>query len=564
MKALQWALAILLFLTAVGYVGSKMRPQTYESEFDLAAFAQLPATADGRVKPIDTIARVALLQASGYQSVDPRGEKIPAVKWYADLIAHRPASLDYPTFQITHPDILGLMDIKQTKRKIFSIREVFTHGPAVFEQARLAADLKNQDRKPFHRHVLKLANAMHQVDQLASARTPHLIPPIAADQPWMTLSEAAIRKDDSEATRLWATMLERYVADDANGFNQAVEQYCSLLDEHQSAEIARTRFETWFNHFALFEQGAGLYVFAFVLMCFSFLLSGISLKGWSRSLCWSAIYVLLLTFLLHSFGIGARMWLQGRPPVTNLYSSAVFIGWFCVPAALVVEYFFRKGLGVATAAIIGFLTLIVAHHLAMVEGDTMKNMQAVLDTNFWLATHVPTVTIGYAATFLAGFLAILFISLGLATPLLSRDVMKLFARAVYGVICFAMLLSFVGTILGGIWADQSWGRFWGWDPKENGAVLIVLINALILHARWAGLVRERGMMVLAVAGNIVTAWSWFGTNMLGFGLHAYGAMDSAKFWLYVFVASQLLMIALGCLPKSIWLSYTAQKTSVSI
>jgi ABC-type transport system involved in cytochrome c biogenesis permease subunit len=93
---------------------------------------------------------------------------------------------------------------------------------------------------------------------------------------------------------------------------------------------------------------------------------------------------------------------------------------------------------------------------------------------------------------------------------------------IYGVVCFALLFSFTGTILGGIWADQSWGRFWGWDPKENGAVLIVLWNALILHARWGGVIRHRGRAVLAVLGNVVTAFSWVGTNLLGIGLHSYG------------------------------------------
>lgn len=125
---------------------------------------------------------------------------------------------------------------------------------------------------------------------------------------------------------------------------------------------------------------------------------------------------------------------------------------------------------------------------------------------------------------------------------------------VYGVVCFALLLSFVGTVLGGIWADQSWGRFWGWDPKENGAALVVLLNAIILHARWGGLVRTRGIMVLAVAGNIVTAWSWFGTNMLGVGLHSYGFMDSAAMLLIGFVISQFLFMSLGLLPVRAWRS----------
>jgi hypothetical protein len=128
-------------------------------------------------------------------------------------------------------------------------------------------------------------------------------------------------------------------------------------------------------------------------------------------------------------------------------------------------------------------------------------------------------------------------------------------------VCFALLLSFVGTVLGGIWADQSWGRFWGWDPKENGAALIVLITAIILHARWGGLIRERGIMVLAVFGNIVTAWSWFGTNMLGVGLHAYGFMDAAVFWLMAFVVSQLAIMAAGLVPAAAWRSSGVPKST---
>src|SRR5207244_2190084 len=155
-------------------------------------------------------------------------------------------------------------------------------------------------------------------------------------------------------------------------------------------------------------------------------------------------------------------------------------------------------------------------------GDTMKVLQAVLDTNFWLATHVIIINLGYAATFLAGILGIVYVIRGFFTSSLNRDAGKDLIRMIYGVVCFAMPFSFIGTVLGGIWADQSWGRFWGWDPKENGAVLIVLANALLLHARWGGLVKDRGIACLAIFGNIVTSWSWFGTNMLGVGLHSYG------------------------------------------
>src|SRR5262249_37853720 len=123
--------------------------------------------------------------------------------------------------------------------------------------------------------------------------------------------------------------------------------------------------------------------------------------------------------------------------------------------------------------------------------------------------------------------------------------------------------SFVGTVLGGIGAEQGWGRFWGWDPKENGALLIVIMNALILHARWAGMVKQRGMAVLAMVGNMVTGWSWFGTNQLSVGLHAYGfnktlANGCAYFWI-----SQMALIGTGLIPLKYWRSFQAKAAAVA-
>jgi len=279
--------------------------------------------------------------------------------------------------------------------------------------------------------------------------------------------------------------------------------------------------------------------------------------GWSRPLNRSAFYVTLIALALHTFGLAARMYLQGRPPVTNLYSSAVFIGWGTVIIGLFLERLFRDGIGLACSAVIGFITLIIAHHLAG-SGDTLEMLRAVLDTNIWLATHVVSITIGYSAMFLAGMLAMIYVIRGVLTRSLTRESAQSLARMTYGVLCFATLFSFVGTVLGGIWADQSWGRFWGWDPKENGALLIVLWCAIILHARWGGYIKQRGLMVLALFGNVITSFSWFGVNMLGVGLHSYGFMDKAFPWLMAFVASQLALMALAALPLHRWRSFPTQ------
>jgi len=220
------------------------------------------------------------------------------------------------------------------------------------------------------------------------------------------------------------------------------------------------------------------------------------------------------------------------------------------------------GIGNFIGGAIGFVTSIIAHHLAL-GGDTLEMMQAVLDTNFWLATHVVCITLGYAATFVAGFVAIAFILLGVFTPLLTREWFKSLSQIIYGVVCFATLLSFTGTVLGGIWADESWGRFWGWDPKENGALLIVVWNALILHARWCGWVKQRGVAVLALVGNMITAWSWFGTNQLGVGLHSYGFNETLAIWIRWFWLTHLGLIGIGLIPTRVWRSFGQEPASTA-
>src|SRR5262249_55535083 len=230
------------------------------------------------------------------------------------------------------------------------------------------------------------------------------------------------------------------------------------------------------------------------------------------------------------------------------------IGWGGLALCLTLEAIYKLGVGSFAGAVLGFATMLVARFLAE-SGDTLEMLQAVLDTNFWLATHVTCVTLGYVATFVSGLIAIVYIVGGVFTTGMRGESGKQVAGMMYGTICFATLLSFTGTVLGGIWADQSWRRLWGWDRKENGAVLIVIWTALILHARWGGLIKPRGMAVLAVFGNMVTAWSWFGTNQLGIGLHAYGfdnrlATGCALFWV-----SQLLIAGLGMVPLRFWASF---------
>ena len=386
---------------------------------------------------------------------------------------------------------------------------------------------------------------------------PLSVPPQPGRREWQTFAQAAAHglapeppEDPASARVTWhlATILGAYAGDDPQTFNREVDR---LRQEFRAAPLpdvdpVRLDYEAFFNHFAPFYHASVLYLAAFLFAALAWL-------GWSGPLNRASFWVILVTFGIHTFALASRMYISGRPPVTNLYSSAVFIGWAAVLLGLGLEVVYRLGIGNVIAATGGFATLLIAHFLAG-SGDTFAVLQAVLDTQFWLATHVVCITLGYSATYVAGLLGAIYILRGVLTPSLAPETGKELARMIYGTTCFAILFSFVGTVLGGLWADDSWGRFWGWDPKENGALLIVLWNAVVLHARWGGMVRERGLAALAVAGNIVVSWSWFGVNELGIGLHSYGFTEGVLQALGLFVVSQLAIIALSLLPERLWRS----------
>ncbi len=266
---------------------------------------------------------------------------------------------------------------------------------------------------------------------------------------------------------------------------------------------------------------------------------------WQNGYFWKTILILTLSALaLQTFGIGIRIFIEGRPPVTNLYSSAIFISWVAALIGFILEINKPSGMGFTVLGILGGATLLVASKLEL-GGNTIESLRAVLNSNFWLATHVVIITIGYGATLFAGFLSNLFIIRSLIKKNFDHKMKAIWSKTIYHSVFISLFFSFTGTMLGGIWADQSWGRFWGWDPKENGALIIVLWNALILHAKWGGMIKDKGLALLTSLGVITTLLSWFGVNMLGAGLHSYGFMDRAFSSLVITISCQLLLTILG-------------------
>ena len=546
MKALPSILLFSLLLAAAVFLAAGLRPAAPVAGFDLQSFGRLPVMHDGRVKPMESMARADLLAISSRQSVSTTGGGISAVQWMLDVMAQQEPGQGYEVFRIDQPDVRDLLGLPQQARVRFAFGEFSTRMQGLEDQVRQASDTPERDRDAFQNALLDLAQKVETYMGLRLAFGYLPVAPARPDADWQTLEQAQKQGQTpgqlSAEQAFFPEMVASYAAHNPDAFNRAVAGYHQYLHEHLPQVQRRASLESLYVRSAIFYRCIILYLGALVLACASWL-------AWPRLARWSLALV-LLTLVAHTAALATRVYIHGRPPVTDLYSSAVFIGWFGVVLAVILELLFGAGLGAAAAGLIGALTLIIAHNL--VTGDTMRVMSAVLDSNFWLSTHVICITIGYASTFLAGLLGTLYIFLALFGRSLDQAPQRHLPRMVYGIVCFALIFSFVGTVSGGIWADQSWGRFWGWDPKENGALLIVIWNALILHARLARMVRDRGLAVLTVGGNIVTSWSWFGTNMLGIGLHSYGFMASAMVWLIAFMVSQMLIISLGLLPLPCW------------
>lgn len=609
---------ILVYGIATLVILGGLRSSKVDSDFDLAAFAELPVQVGGRIKPLDSVARNTLLILSGRQKVvTDEGLTLSPIEWFIDLTMRPEVADTYPIFKIEFPDDLGLVGLAEQGERYYSFNELL---PFSEELRRLHGEINPAPelRSPYEKQIADINNGLmryHRVmhslhpvggaerldrlvdeyqsylatiqpgmielrkqqageefdaallkrfitfadDYLKLSTTAYLRvvpppPPVDLLEDWKNigLELLDVMQDDplSPYVTSYASLTMAYRSDDAEQFNGEVSELRERFIADFPDDISRVHYERIFNGLQPFYISMQLYVLIFLAVCISWL-------RWPKELAKAAFWVLVLAFLIHTFGLLSRMYIQGRPPITNLYSSAVFVGWGAVLLGIFIEKFFKNGIGAAMASLVGFCTLIIAHHLAM-TGDTLEMMRAVLDSNFWLATHVVIITFGYSAIFLAGALAILFVLLGVFSRRFNKDTARSLSAMVYGIICFGTLFSLVGTILGGIWADQSWGRFWGWDPKENGALMIVIMGAIYLHARWGGICKDRGLMALAIWGNIITAWSWFGTNMLPVGLHSYGRMDSAYAWLIGFVLAQLVLTATALLPWRFWRSEFGQ------
>jgi len=519
---------------------------------DLSAFSRVAIMEQGRIKPLDTFAENILKQFSGQD----RFQGQPAIYWLARVLFSPSQGLDDRVFLVTDPEVLDAIGVERRgkARERYSFSQLQGGYAKLYSLALAASKLESRDRSFVENEIIALYNKLYVFQQLAASfdfsregqQTGQssfyrdmpltIIPPHTMDEKnerW--LSPHDIPAAGGPEISLLNDMPGTYQRADQPGFDRAVLAFNTLIQK-QAGERLRPNaiaLEVTYNRVAPFYRDKFFYGFAALCLLLSF----VAWKKWFYRL---AFLLLCTGFLLHLWGTVVRVIIRQRPPVTNLYETFLFTGLVAVLLGLVLELTGKRHTGLFTGSLAGFIMLLIAGKYAL-DGDTMGMLVAVLDSNFWLSAHVITIILGYAGIVLSGFIGHVYIIQRLFSPG-RTDSLKNTFQGLYAIQAFGLLFTFLGTVLGGIWADQSWGRFWGWDPKENGALVILLWAALLFHARLAGWIRETGFAFGTVIGVMAVALAWFGVNLLGVGLHAYGFTSGVARWLFLFIFIELLFI----------------------
>jgi ABC-type transport system involved in cytochrome c biogenesis permease subunit len=531
-------------------------------------FGSLPVQDGGRIKPLSTYAGFTLLRLNGKRTATTSsGASEDPVEWLLDVLFFPEIAIHEPVFIVSDVDAVAAIGVAtdgKRKRDRWTYAELQPGMPKLLSLAHDYDAIPAKERSTLQQQVVDLAsNVMSflrlarffdfaQGGETAGADALALIAPAATvppDAAWLTpadlLGQIGPKHPPSAEYAAVISGLETLVEKraDPSAFEAALDSLHARLVTLAEArgEYARVPLERTYYKLNLIEWSLCLFVGAFLAAAFSWL------RPKNRLLYRATSAAVLCAACLLVGAIVMRCMIRGRPPVSTLYETVLFVTAVGTLVSLFLEWVHRSRIAISAAAILGMVGLFVANgYETLDKQDTMPSLVAVLDTNFWLATHVTCITIGYSAGMLAALLGSAYLIGKLCgwkrdDPTFRREQ----ARMVYGVLCFAVIFSTVGTILGGIWANESWGRFWGWDPKENGALLIVLTQLVILHARRAGYLREHGTCMAAAFLGTVVAFSWWGVNLLGVGLHSYGFTSGIHTALWTYYGIQWGIVGLG-------------------
>jgi ABC-type transport system involved in cytochrome c biogenesis permease subunit len=494
------------------------------AEGDLGPLRSLAIQEGGRHKPLDTFARETARRVSGARAFTG-GESIGGLdpaEWVISLVSDPRRWEAEPMFRVPHAALRERIGLAAAQDR-YSFQELVNHKPFLdaAEEVRERMRIDSEARlDPIEQEVAALYGTLSTVSAIFSGEALHIIPnPGGADGAW--LSVAALGPLEGAT----ASGLRDHVgalavasrAGDRAGLARAAGALSRHLrarfpDDYPAASLLER--EVRYNRLKPFRLSWLFYLAGFLV-----LLAGLAVR--TRAVPRLGVACVVAGFALNTYGMVLRTLISGRAPVTNMYETVVFAAWGAVLLALTFELRASTRVVTACAAGLGVIALVLADNVPIMDGS-ITPLVPVLRDNTWLTLHVLTITLGYAAFLLA--LGLGHVNLGLWLFGRRRAaLLKSLSQFLYRSLQVGTFFLAVGTLLGGVWASYSWGRFWGWDPKETWALIALLGYVALLHGRLLGWVKDFGLAVGSILGFMLVLMAWYGVNfVLGTGLHSYG------------------------------------------
>jgi ABC-type transport system involved in cytochrome c biogenesis permease subunit len=527
---------------------------------ELEPLRQIAIQDGGRVKPLDTYAREMSRRLTGARAFGAESVKgLDPVEWLVAMMAAPDTWRAEPFIRVTHSGLRDTAGLPKDKDH-YSFDELTNHKGFLAAADKVHEKLqKDREAKldPIEREVSTLYDSLAQLAGVFSGEALRVVPhPKDKNETWFSLRDID-QVNSPEVSRI-KTLVAALVVSYEKGDRASVAASAAALKAklrdfapavYPAAKELQT--EIRYNRVKPFRLSWLLYLVGFLLL----LPRAVPLR--------LGLTAIGAGFLVHAYGMALRILVSGRPPVTNMYESVIWVAWGAVLFSLVFEWVYQARFFAICSSAVAVVCLILADNVPILDGS-IEPLVPVLRDNMWLTIHVLTITLSYAAYFLA--MAIAHVNLGLyffapeKKALLSKMSMFL-----YRCLQLGTLLCAAGTMLGGWWASYSWGRFWGWDAKETSIFVALLFYLAILHGRMVGMLRDFGTAVCAVLGFLGVLWAWYGVNfVLGVGLHSYGFGSGGYWYVGSYVAAELLIVGAAFLRYKMTRPPTAAPVSSSL
>ena len=508
---------------------------------EVAPLRGIAIQAGGRTKPLDTFARETARRVTGAKPFGfERVHKLEPTEWVLSMVASPDRWRAEAIVKVTHAGLRSAAGLPADKDR-YSFEELVSHQGFMGAVEKVHGKLRAEEElDPVEGELANLYDTLSVMNGIMTGEALRIIPhPHDPKATWYSIADLD-NPQVPQAQRVRAlvsSLVTAYAAGDLPGVQTAsaglASRLASVAPEVYPAE-KDLALEVHYNRSKPFRTAWVLYLLGFLALIASFPLD-------SKTFARAGMALVVGGFGFNAYGMLLRTMISGRPPVTNMYETVVFVAWGGVLFALVFEAIYKARYFAATAAGLATLCLILADNVPILDG-AIAPLVPVLRDNMWLTVHVLTIMLGYAAFTLAMGLGHLNLGLYFFAPG-KASLLKSLSLFLYRALQVGTLFLAVGTLLGGVWASYSWGRFWGWDPKETWALIALLGYLAILHGRFVGWIKDFGLAVGSILGYLLVLMAWYGVNfVLGTGLHSYGFGSGGYTYIGGFVLFEVLVI----------------------